>query len=68
MKISLTVINKNHEVDKERRYEMVKEAFSKLNDEMRSELYDLMEWMKINDIKTLTVTDDDEEHMQSKGE
>ena len=64
MKISLTVINKHHEVDKERRYEIVKEAFSKLDDEMRSELYGLMEWMKINDVKTLTVTDDDEEYMQ----
>lgn len=64
MKISLTVINKHHEVDKERRYEMVKEAFSKLDDEMRSELYELMEWMKTNDVKTLTVTDDDEEYMQ----
>lgn len=68
MKILLTVINKNHEVDKERRYEMVKEAFSKLNDEMRSEIYKLMEWMKMNDVKTLTVTDDDEEYMQSRGE
>ena len=68
MKISLTVINKNHEVDKERRYEMVKEAFSKLDDEMRSDFYELMEYMKINDVKTLTVTDDDEEYMQSKGE
>lgn len=68
MKISLTVINKHHEVDKERRYEMVEEAFSKFDDEMRSKLYDLMEWMKINDVKTLTVTDDDEEYMQSKGE
>lgn len=68
MKISLTVTNEHHEVDKERRYEMVKEAFSKLNYEMRSELYDLMEWMKMNDVKTLTVTDDDEEYMQSKGE
>lgn len=64
MKISLTVINKHHEVDKERRYEMVKEAFSKLDDEMHSELYDLMGWMKTNDVKTLTVTDDDEEYMQ----
>lgn len=64
MKISLTVINKHHEVDKERRYEIVKEAFSKLDDEMRSELYDLMGWMKMNDVKTLTVTDDDEEYMQ----
>lgn len=64
MKISLTVINKHHEVDRERRYEMVKEAFSKLDDEMRSELYDLMEWMKMNDVKTLTVPDDDEEYMQ----
>lgn len=63
MKILLTVINKHHEVDKERRYEMVKEAFSKLDDEMRSELYDLMEWMKMNDVETLTVTDDDEEYM-----
>lgn len=68
MKISLTVINKHHEVDKERRYEMVEEAFSKFDDEMRSKLYELMEWMKINDVKTLTVTDDDEEYMQSKGE
>ena len=64
MKLSSTVINKHHEVDRERRYEMVKEAFSKLDDEMRSELYDLMEWMKMNDVKTLTVPDDDEEYMQ----
>lgn len=68
MKILLKCINEHGEVAKEKRYEMEKEAFSKLNDEMRSELYDLMEWMKINDVKTLTVTDDDEEYMQSKGE
>lgn len=64
MKILLKCINKHHEVDKERRYELVKEAFSKLDDEMRSKLYELMEWMKMNDVKTLTVTDDDEEYMQ----
>ena len=64
MKILLTLINKHREVDKERCYEMVKEAFSKLDDEMHSELYNLMEYMKINGIKTLTVTDDDEAYMQ----
>lgn len=64
MKISLTVINKHHEPNAERRYEMVKEAFSKLEDEMSSELFELMEWMKMNDVKTLTVTDDDELYMQ----
>lgn len=64
MKISLTVTNEHHEVDKERCYEMVKEAFSKLNDEMHSELFKLMEWMKINNIASFTIKDDDEEYMQ----
>ena len=68
MKILLKCINEHGEVAKERRYEMEKEAFSKLDDETRSEIYKLMEWMKINDVKTLTVTDNDEEYMQSKGE
>ena len=68
MKILLKCINEHGEVAKERRYEMEKEAFSKPDDEMRSEFYKLMEWAKMNDVKTLTVTDDDEEHMQLKGE
>lgn len=68
MKILLKSINEHGEVAKEKRYEMEKEAFSKLADEMRSDFYELMEYMKINDVKTLAVTDDDEEYTQSKGE
>ena len=53
--ISFTFTNKYYEDNKERHLEKSREIFSKLDDELRVEMYTLMDWMRINGVESLTL-------------
>lgn len=55
MKISFTFINKYYEDNKERHLEKSREIYSKLNDDVREEMFTLMDWMMMNGVESLTV-------------
>ena len=53
--ISFTFTNKYYEDNKERHLEKSREILSKLNDELRVEMFTLMDWMRINGVESLTL-------------
>ena len=57
--ISFTFKNKYYEDNKERHLEKSREVFSKLDEELRVEMYILMDWMRINGIESLTLDDEE---------